>query len=54
MMTNKLSLISLILYVSSSANSLKLEDICKQDIFNYNDIEVNSFYKIPQHVSFRS
>ena len=51
MMTNKLILIVLILCVSSSVGSLKLENICKQYVFEYNGLEVNSFYKIPQHVS---
>ena len=51
MKANKLILITLILYMSSSADSLKLGSICKQDVFNYNGIEVNSFYKISQHVS---
>ena len=51
MMTNKLILIALILCVSSSVSSLKLENICKDDVFEYNGLEVNSLYKISQHVS---
>ena len=52
MMTNKLILISLILCVSSSVDSLKLSDLSKYDVFEYNGLEVNSFYKISkQHVS---
>ena len=55
MMTNKLILITLILFVSSSVDSLKLMNICKEDVFEYiNGIEVNSFYKIRQHVSLNS
>ena len=54
MMANKLILIALILFVSSSVDSLKLGNICKQDVFEYNDLEVNSFYKIPQQVSLDS
>ena len=50
-MTNKLILIGLILCVSSSVDSLKLGNICKPDVFKYNGLVVNSFYKIPQHVS---
>ena len=54
MTTNKLSLIVLILFVSSSVDSLELRNICKEDVFRYNGLEVNSFYKIPTHVSLDS
>ena len=50
MMTDKLILILLIFFVSSSVDSLKLENICEDGVFEYNGLEVNSFYKIPQHV----
>ena len=50
-MTNKLILVALILCVSSSVDSLKLGNICKDGLFKYNELEVNSFYRIPQHVS---
>ena len=53
-MTNKLILISLILCVISSVDSLKLGNLCKNDIFEYKGIEVNSFYKTPQQVSWNS
>ena len=49
-MTDKLILILLIFFVSSSVDSLKLENICEDGVFEYNGLEVNSFYKIPQHV----
>ena len=51
MMTNKLILVALILCVSSSVGSLKLKSICNYEEFKYNGLKVNSFYKIPQHVS---
>ena len=53
MMANNLILIVLIICVSSSADSLKLGNICKDEVFKNveNGIEVNSFYKIPQQVS---
>ena len=54
MVTNKLILIVLMLCVSSSVDSLKLGNICNQDVFLYNGSEVNSFYKMPQHVSLDS
>ena len=54
MMTNKFVLIALILCVSSSVNSLKLGNLCKQDCGEYIDLEVNSFYKIPTQVSLDS
>ena len=50
-MTNKLILVALLLCVSSSVYSLELGNICKQDVFTYRGLEVNSFYKIPQNVS---
>ena len=50
-MTNKLILVALLLCVSSSVDSLELGNICKQDVFKYRGLEVNSFYKIPQNVS---
>ena len=46
-----IKLITLILFVSSSVDSLKLGNICKQDITTINGFKVNSFYKIPQNVS---
>ena len=54
MMTNKLILVALILCVSSSVNSLKLGNLCKQDCGEYIDLEVNAFYKIPTQVSLDS
>ena len=54
MMTNRLILISLILYMSSSVDSLKLGNICKQNVYSFKGLEVNSFYKISQHVSLGS
>ena len=50
-MTNKLILIALILCVSSSVDSLKLTNICKDYVFEYNGLKVNSFLKMPQKVS---
>ena len=49
-MNDKLILIALILCISSSVDSLKLTNICKDDVFEYNGLKVNSFYKIRQHV----
>ena len=54
MVTNKLILIALILCVSSSVDSLKLGNICKDDVIEYNGLEVNSFYKIAKNVSLDS
>ena len=51
MLTNKLFLIALILCVSSSVDSLKLGNMCKINVFQYQDTKVNSFYKIQQQVS---
>ena len=50
-MTNKLILVALILCVSSSVDSLKLSNICKKWVPIYNELEVNSFYRIHQQVS---
>ena len=50
-MTNKLVFIALILFMSSSVYSLKLGNICMLDVFEYNGLEVNTFYKLPTHVS---
>ena len=50
-MTNKLILFALILCVGSSVGSLKLGNICKKDVFRYDGLKVNSFYKIRQNVS---
>ena len=54
-MTNKLILVALILCVSSLVDSLKLGKICKHNVVRfYKGLEVNSFYKISQHVSLDS
>ena len=53
-MINKLILMASILCASSSVDSLKLGNICNDDVFKFNGLEVNSFYKIRQHVSLDS
>ena len=55
-MANKLILVALILFASSSVDSLILNDICNNSVIEYNGLVVNSFYTIPepQHVSFDS
>ena len=50
-MMTRFILIALILCVSSWVDSLKLGNICKNDVIDFNGLEVNSFYKIPQQVS---
>ena len=52
LLANKLISIALLLCVSSSVDSLKLGNLCKELVFTYfNGVKVNSFYKIPQQVS---
>ena len=51
MMSNKLILIALILFGSSSVDSLELNDICNYNVIEYNGLAVNSFYTTLQHVS---
>ena len=48
MMANKLILVALILCVGSSVHSLKLNDICNYGVIEYNGLEVNSFYTLPE------
>lgn len=46
------NLILLLLCICSSAKCVQLENLCSADRFDYKKLDVNSFYRIRQQITF--
>lgn len=51
---NKVSKLILLFCVCYSANCVQLENLCPADRFEYKLLDVNSFHRIRQNVTFKS